>query len=76
MKTEPYVAQPIVAEPLIHNIDNPTLVAWFRCNSCITCLWREKVIDPDPKHDIYWCAGTHDRRRTVEMVKFLGYSEE
>ena len=76
MKVEPYVAKPVTDEPLLQNIDNSTLIAWFRCNSCITCLWREKVIDPDPKRDVYWCAKTHDRLRIVDMVKYLGYSKE
>lgn len=73
---EPFVAQPAVEKPLIQNIDNPTLIAWFRCNSCFTCLWRKNVIDKDPDRNIRWCAATHDRMNIVDMVKYLGYTKE
>lgn len=73
---EPYVAEPITEKPLIQNIDNPTLIAWFRCNSCYTCLWRKNVLDNDPDRDISWCAKTHDRVNIVDMVRYLGYSKE
>lgn len=73
---EPYVAQPIVPEPLIQQIDTPTLIAWFRCNSCYTCLWRKNVIDQDPDHDIKWCSNKHKHYNIVDMVRYLGYSKE
>ena len=73
---EPYVAKPVTDKPLIQSIDNPTLIAWFRCNSCYTCLWRKNVIDKDPDRDIRWCARTHNSPHIVDMVKYLGYSEE
>lgn len=72
----PYVAQPAAAEPLIHNIDNPTLIAWFRCNSCYTCLWRKNVIDKDPDRGIHWCSSTHKTENIVDMVRYLGYTKE
>jgi len=73
---EPYVSEPAVEKPLLQNINNPTLIAWFRCNSCFTCLWRKNVLDKDPDHDIHWCASTHDRLNIVDMVRYLGYSKE
>lgn len=76
MKMEIYNAHPIVEEPLIEKIDTSTLIAWFRCNSCFTCKFREKVIDEDPEKDIRWCSRTHDRLNIAAMVKFLGYSKE
>jgi len=73
---DPYVAKPITEKPLIQNIDNPTLIAWFRCNSCYTCLWWKNVIDKDPDRDIHWCSRTHHNANIVDMVGYLGYSKE
>lgn len=73
---ESYRAEPIVGTPLLQSIDNPTLIAWFRCNSCYTCLWRKNVLDNDPDRDISWCSKTHDRVNIVDMVRYLGYSKE
>ena len=72
----PYESEPIVEEPLLDRIDSATLIAWFRCNSCYTCKWREQVIDNDINRDIHWCARTHDRANIVDMVRYLGYSKE
>lgn len=73
---EPYCAEPVVEKPLIQNIDDPTLIAWFRCNSCYTCKFRKEVIDKDPERDIHWCARTHQTPHIVDMVRYLGYSKE
>ena len=73
---KPYTSGPAVADPLLHSIDNPTLIAWFRCNSCYTCLWRKNVIDKDPDRDINWCSRTHQSANIVDMVRYLGYSKE
>lgn len=73
---KPYTSEPEVAEPLLHSIDNQTLIAWFRCNSCYTCLWRKNVIDKDPDRDIHWCSRTHQTAHIVDMVRYLGYSKE
>lgn len=73
---EPYEAKPVTGKPLLNKIDKATLIAWFRCNSCYTCLWRKEVIDRDPDHDISWCSKTHNRVNIVDMVRYLGYSKE
>ena len=76
MREPVYEAEPIVEEPLLDRIDSATLIAWFRCNSCLTCKWREQVIDRDINRDIHWCARTHNRLNIVDMVKYMGYSKE
>lgn len=73
---EVYIAEPTVEKPILQNIDNPTLIAWFRCNSCLTCKWRKEVLDNDPVHSIQWCAKMHNRENIVNMVEYLGYSKE
>ena len=73
-----YTAQPIEKEPLLHRIDPATLIAFFRCNSCTSCLWRENVIDKDknPRHTIEFCSYMHDKVNLIDMVSYLGYSKE
>lgn len=75
-RTKTYTAKRIVDNPLLDNISSEVLIAWFRCNSCITCKFREQVIDKDPEKDIEWCSHTHDRHGIVDMVKYLGFSME
>jgi hypothetical protein len=76
MKEKIYEAEPITEEPLLDRIDSATIIAWFRCNSCLTCKWREQVIDNDINKDIHWCARTHEHVNIVDMVRYLGYSKE
>lgn len=73
-----YEAEPIMKEPLLDKIDSSTLIAWFRCNSCYSCKWRKEVLekDPDPNHDIFWCADKHEKNNIVDMVRYLGYTKE
>ena len=77
-KFKTYTAEPITEEPLIDKIDNATLIAFFRCNSCTTCRFREQVIDKDknPHHDIEFCSKMHDKVNLIDMVSYLGYSKE
>ena len=76
MITTEYKAKPLKEKPLLDELDSETIIAWFRCNSCITCLFRKNVIDPDEDVDIYWCSKMHEKDRICEMCKFLGYSKE
>lgn len=77
-KFSTYTAEPITDKPLIDQIDNSTLIAFFRCSSCTTCLWRENVIDKDknPNHDIDFCSRMHEKFNLIDMVSYLGYSKE
>ena len=77
-KFKTYTAEPITEEPLIDKIDNATLIAFFRCNSCTTCLWRKNVIDKDKNenHDHTFCSRMHDKVNLIDMVSYLGYSKE
>ena len=77
-KFNTYTAKPITENPLIDRIDKATLIAFFRCNSCVSCLWRENVIDKDPdrNHTIDFCSRMHDRVNLIDMVSYLGYSKE
>jgi hypothetical protein len=76
VKERIYIAKPIVDNPLLERLDSATIIAWFRCNSCLTCRFREKVIDVDKKKDIHWCSRTHQSANFINMVEFLGYSKE
>lgn len=75
MKEKIYEAKPITENPIIDNIDSATMIAWFRCNSCLTCKWREKVIDNHPKYTIHDCNEMHSLKRYL-MPELLGYSFE
>ena len=75
MKEEIYEAKPITENPIIDNIDSATMIAWFRCNSCLTCKWREKVIDNHPEYTIHDCSKMHYEKRYL-MPELLGYSFE
>ena len=52
MREKTYISKPIVDKPLLDTISKPALIAWFRCNSCLTCKFREEVIDDHPTVDI------------------------
>ena len=74
MKEKIYISKPIVENPLLDTISKPALIAWFRCNSCLSCKFSEEVIDDHPDVDIHWCSRTHER--IVDMVEFLGYERQ
>ena len=76
MKKQIYISKPIVEKPLLDTISKPALIAWFRCDNCFTCRFREEVLDPHPTHGISWCSGTHERFNTVDIVEFLGYDKQ
>lgn len=75
---EIYEAKPITERPLLDRIDAATLIAWLRCNSCLTCKWRKEVLDKDQNkaHDIGWCSRLHDKENIIDMVPYLGYARE
>jgi hypothetical protein len=77
-KFETYTAKPITAKPLLSRISPAALIAWFRCNSCTSCKWREEVIDEDQdeNHDIHFCSRMHEKHNIIDMVSYLGYSRE
>ena len=77
-KFSTYHSEPITESPLLDWIDSPTLIAFFRCDSCTSCLWREQVIDKDanPDHDIHFCSRMHEKHNLIDMVSYLGYSRE
>ena len=73
-----YETKPIVSHPLLDSISKEALIAWFRCNSCTSCKWREEVIDKDAdiNHDIHFCSRLHRDHNHIDMVSYLGYSKE
>lgn len=77
-KFNTYISEPITENPLIDQIDNSTLIAFFRCNSCTSCLWRKNIIDKDvnPDHDVHFCSYLHEKHNLIDMVSYLGYSRE
>lgn len=76
MKEKVFISKPIVDDPLLDRISKPALIAWFRCNSCLSCKFREEVIDNHPDVGIHWCSRTHDSPHFVDMVEFLGYKKQ
>ena len=76
MKEQTYYAVPVVDKPLMDIIEKEALIAWFRCNSCLTCRFREAVVDNHDWIDIHKCSRMHDRHNIVDMVGLLGYSKE
>lgn len=77
-KYNTYESEPIAPDPLLRNISEAALIAFFRCNSCYTCKWREEVIEKDtnPDHDIHFCAKMHEKVNLIDMVSYLGFSKE
>lgn len=75
---EPYKTKSFVENPLLGKISIHALIAWFRCNSCYTCAWRNEVIDKDidPDHNIEFCSMMHESFNIIDMVSYLGYSKE
>lgn len=76
MKEQTYESKPKMATTLLDEIDDSTLIAWFRCNSCFTCKWREIVVDNHPVLDIHKCSRMHEKHNIVDMVDILGYTRE
>ena len=76
MKPKIFISEPVSENPILDKISKPALIAWFRCNSCLTCRFREEVIDQDPDHDIYWCSRRHEKTGIVDMVRYFGYKKE
>lgn len=73
-----YDSTPVCEKALLDELcenDRAALVAWFRCNSCCTCAFRERVL-PKINRSIHWCACTHDRYNIIDMVNVLEYSRE
>lgn len=71
-----YIAKPDVASPLLDSISKEALIAWFRCNSCLSCAFREQVVDPHPLLTTLKCSDMHTRHNIVDMVDLLGYTRE
>lgn len=73
-----YEAKQLQDDPLLDKISPEALIAWFRCNSCTSCKWRQEVIDKDadPRHDIHFCSKMHEKVNIIDMVSYLGYTKE
>lgn len=76
MKEEIYKAKKRVENPLLDSMSKEAIIAWFRCNSCLTCAFREEVVDNHPTLTTKGCSRMHDKCNIVDMVEFLGYTKE
>lgn len=76
MREEIYKAKKKVENPLLDSMSKEAIIAWFRCNSCLTCAFREEVVDNHPTLTTKGCSRMHDKPFMVEMVEFLGYIKE
>jgi len=71
-----YIAKPKHEITRLDVLSDTALIAWFRCNSCYSCKFRQEVIDNDPEMDIDRCSKMHDRPNIIDMVDYLGYTKE
>ena len=76
MREEIYKAKNRVENPLLDSMSNEAIIAWFRCNSCLTCAFRAEVVDDHPTLTTKGCSRMHEKCNIVDMVDFLGYTKE